>query len=320
MISNRPEGIGGGGRGLNTGSGVAPAAERFAKRTGRRIIQDRKGAQILNERAAGGRKISKIAARREAERAAGRRARREGGSKQLTSIAPKPRAKITTKTSKYRGYGTLTKDKTTVAKPAKPTSRKRNEITITRITPKKSSDVREARAKEKNARIRALLTPSKPRGTRSGGKAILGPKTNPRTILVAKPGKAKDVNKLINAPRGRMGDPAKGDVPKQIESRRVALENAANDSRNASQPSTKTPAEREKEFRPDTNRVGEVRAKDPEQREADRRVAEGLRDPRVRAQDAAKEKATTELAKSDKRIERSIKQGPKKTFRGKVKK
>ena len=79
--------------------GVAPAAARFAKRTGQRIIQDRKGAQILNERAAGGRKISRIAARREAERAAGPRARREGGEAALRASAPKPDAKITTKTS-----------------------------------------------------------------------------------------------------------------------------------------------------------------------------------------------------------------------------
>jgi hypothetical protein len=76
--------------------GVAPAAARFAKRTGRRIIQDRKGAQVLNEKAVQERKISRVAARREAERAAGPKAKGPAGTTRagdgsIRARVPKPR-------------------------------------------------------------------------------------------------------------------------------------------------------------------------------------------------------------------------------------
>lgn len=121
------------------------------------------------------------------------------------------------------------------------------------------SDVIRERATERNKRVRTALTPLKPRGTKSGGKAMVGAKPNPRTVTVAKTGKAAERNKLIN-PSDRKLD----------ESRRTGMRDAADRS--------KTPAQRELEQRPDKNRVGEVRAKDAAQREADRRVAQGLRE------------------------------------------
>lgn len=174
----------------------------------------------------------------------------------------------------------ITNKKMTVSTPMKRGGKTKAESPViksyqkNRTTPK---DIREARIKERYERINKALTPIKPRGTRSGGKTMIGPQTNPRTVTIAKPGKATDINKLITAPRGRMGDPAKGDVPKQTESRRVALRNAGSDSRNASQPSSKSPARRELEQRPDKNRMSSPVPKDAAQREADARVAEGLK-------------------------------------------
>lgn len=55
------------------------------------------------------------------------------------------------------------------------------------------------------------------------------------------------------------------------------------------------------------------------QQEADRRVDVFFRDPKVKAQDAARDKAAIEKTKSDKATSRSIQQAPKKTFRGKAK-
>jgi len=55
------------------------------------------------------------------------------------------------------------------------------------------------------------------------------------------------------------------------------------------------------------------------QQEADRRVGVFFRDPKVKAQDAARTKAAIEKTKSDKATSRSIQQAPKKTFRGKAK-
>ena len=79
----------------------------FAARTGRRIIADRKGATILAEKAARTGKISNVAARREAERAAGPKARsvtgnpnRASSSGAIRATAPKPGVKVTTITSR----------------------------------------------------------------------------------------------------------------------------------------------------------------------------------------------------------------------------
>jgi hypothetical protein len=55
------------------------------------------------------------------------------------------------------------------------------------------------------------------------------------------------------------------------------------------------------------------------QQEADSLVGQALRDPRIRVEDTAREKAAAARAKADTRISRAIKQAPKKTFRGKAK-
>lgn len=247
---------------------LAVAAARQGVKQVSKTQAKRITAQVVSK-TTGRKTVSSVEARRLAEQVAGPKAKSPSGrvpSKVIGSktgpVIRKSGNKTVVSTPKNRGGKTKTNSPVTKS------------YQTNRVTP---ADRVAARQQERNIRVRELLTPIKPRGTRSGGKAVIGAKPNPRTVLVAKPGKAKDANKLITAPRGRMGDPAKGDVPKQIESRRVALRNAGSDSRNASQPSSKSPAKRELEQRPDTNRVSAPKPKDAAQREADRRVAEGLK-------------------------------------------
>lgn len=95
-------------------------------------------------------KISKVAARRAAEKAAGPKARREGGTASLRATAPKPDVRITTRTS--RG--------TTVTRPVKrTTSKKGSAITVRKVEPRKAADVRAERARVKRAKVRDALTP-----------------------------------------------------------------------------------------------------------------------------------------------------------------
>jgi hypothetical protein len=105
-------------------------------------------------------KISKVAATRAAEKAAGPRARREGGNAALRATAPKPDVRITTKAGKYRGYGTLSKEKTTVTRPVKRTTNKSGSaITVRKTEPRKAAEVRAERAKAKRDKLRDALTP-----------------------------------------------------------------------------------------------------------------------------------------------------------------
>jgi hypothetical protein len=105
-------------------------------------------------------KISKVAATRAAEQAAGPRARREGGNAALRATAPKPGVRITTKAGKYRGYGTLSKEKTTVTRPVKRTTNKSGSaITVRKTEPRKAAEVRAERAKAKRNKLREALTP-----------------------------------------------------------------------------------------------------------------------------------------------------------------
>ena len=105
-------------------------------------------------------KISKVAATRAAEKAAGPRARREGGNAALRATAPKPDVRITTKAGKYRGYGTLSKEKTTVTRPVKRTTNKTGSaITVRKVEPRKAAEVRAERAKAKRDKLRDALTP-----------------------------------------------------------------------------------------------------------------------------------------------------------------
>ena len=105
-------------------------------------------------------KISKIAATRAAEKAAGPRARREGGNAALRATAPKPDVRITTKAGKYRGYGTLSKEKTTVTRPVKRTTNKTGSaITVRKVEPRKAKDVKAERDRIKRDKVRDALTP-----------------------------------------------------------------------------------------------------------------------------------------------------------------
>jgi hypothetical protein len=105
-------------------------------------------------------KISKVAATRAAEKAAGPRARREGGNAALRATAPKPDVRITTKAGKYRGYGTLSKEKTTVTRPVKRTTNKTGSaITVRKVEPRKAKDVKAERDRIKRNKVRDALTP-----------------------------------------------------------------------------------------------------------------------------------------------------------------
>ena len=105
-------------------------------------------------------KISKVAATRAAEKAAGPRARREGGNAALRATAPKPGVRITTKAGKYRGYGTLSKEKTTVTRPVKRiTNKSGSAITVRKTEPRKAAEVRAERKKRDDAKLREALTP-----------------------------------------------------------------------------------------------------------------------------------------------------------------
>jgi len=128
---------------------------------------------------------------------------------------------------------------------------------------------------------------------------------------------------------------ANAPVPKAIQervSRSKALKDAENryrDERGLRQPTIDSRSSRPRELtereieilrkvgKRDYSR-GEVNtlAQSTVQREADDLVAKVLRDPRVRAQDAARVKAAIEKAKQDKSISRTIK-GKQKNFRGK---
>jgi hypothetical protein len=68
-------------------------------------------------------------------------------------------------------------------------------------------------------------------------------------------------------------------------------------------------------------RAGEVNplAQKTVQQESDRRVGVFLRDPKVKAQDAVREKAAVKKVMEDKSTARSIKRAPRKTFRGRAK-
>lgn len=108
----------------------------------------------------GGKRISNVSATRIAEQSAGPKARRLGGEAGLRAVAPKPGVRVTTKTGKYRGYGTLSKEKTIVSRPVKrETNKKGSAITIRKTQPRKPAEVRAQRAKERRDKLREVLTP-----------------------------------------------------------------------------------------------------------------------------------------------------------------
>jgi hypothetical protein len=134
--------------------------------------------------------------------------------------------------------------------------------------PLKKQDADRMRAMERNSRLKEVLTPIKPRGVAAGGKSVAGPKPSPRQVTVAKPSAATTRAKQVN-PKDRKMD----------ASRREAMRDAANDSRNVFRPARKTPAQRELEQRNSSrDHIGSSSGlSNPQMREADRRVAEGLK-------------------------------------------
>lgn len=141
---------------------VAVAAAKQAAKQGVKKLTATQTRKIVREQAAkrGINKVSNIQARRIAEQAAGPKARRLGGEAGLRANAPKPDVRITTKSGKYRGYGTLSKEKTTVTKPVRrETNKKGSAITVRKTAPRKASDVRAEAQKVRRDRLREVLTP-----------------------------------------------------------------------------------------------------------------------------------------------------------------
>jgi len=137
-------------------------AAQVAKQTGKKLTQNQMKAISIKValRNKQGNKVSTVAARRIAEQAAGPKARSMGGEAPLRATKPKPDVRITTKAGKYRGYGTLSKEKTTVTKPIKRSTNKGGSaITVRQGTPRKPADVRARMQKERRDRLRESLTP-----------------------------------------------------------------------------------------------------------------------------------------------------------------
>ena len=242
-------------------------AAQIAKQTGKQLTKQQMKAVAIKVASMQKGKVSNVEARRIAEQVAGPKAK-----------SPTGRVPSKVAGNKTGPVARITNEKITVSTPMKRAGKTKTDSTVTksyqktRVTP---ADRRAAMQAERVQRVRAALTPIKPRGTKSGGKAMVGAKENPRTVTVARSGKAKEINKLVTAPVTKMG---KIEAPtRSTESRRLGMKGAAEDSRNVSQPINKTPRQRELEQTPDTNRVAPLRSKDAMQREADKRVAEGLK-------------------------------------------
>ena len=215
-------------------------------------------------------------------------ARAKSGSKGLKTTTGQRRAVISDKQAKFAARTAV--GRYPQGKPARRVNApqkgddsnkyKLNPVTVTRTTPKTKEQIAEGIARERYERLRSVLRPIVSPSRKKSNKAFIGPKRG-STVQVAKPGKAKEENKLITARRTRKGDPAKGDIPKQNESRRVAAKNASENSRNVSQPSNKTPAQREQEQRREKVEQRPTRRSsviDKQQREADRRVRVALKE------------------------------------------
>jgi hypothetical protein len=142
-------------------------------------------------------------------------------------------------------------------------------VKITKGAPKKS-DVIARRTEEKVARTKRVESMAKPPKRKGAGKSIAGPKPSPRQITIARPSAATTRAKQVNPGDRRMD-----------ASRREAMRDAANDSRNAVRPLRKTPAQRELEqVRDKSVRTPRPDKYDPNMAEADRRVEAGIRNQR----------------------------------------
>ena len=151
---------------------------------------------------------------------------------------------------------------------------KKRLIKKSQTTPQTKEQIEKKIAAERNARLSKVLRKVTARGD---GTSIAGPKPGPK-VQVAKPSPATERAKLITPLDRKLDD-----------SRRTAMKAAEEDR------SKKTPAKREQEQRSETQVKRPVRRSDkpadPQQREADRRVAEGLKEIKAREAAAAKAKA-----------------------------
>jgi len=183
----------------------------------------------------------------------------------------------------------------TVSTPMKRTDKNKlkvNPVTVTRTTPKTKEQIAKAIAQERYQRLTTLLRPTVSPSRKKSSQKMEGPKRGP-TVEVAKPSAAATRAKKVN-PGDRKLD----------ASRRLGMKTAEQAR------SIKTPAEREQEQRRERTEQRATRrssSSDPEQRKADRRVREGLKEIRI----AEETKAKTAAAKA-----RAKKVAPAPRFRG----
>ena len=150
----------------------------------------------------------------------------------------------------------------TPKKRAGKTKAQNNPVTVTRTTPKTKEEIARGIAQERYQRLRSVLRPIISPSRKKDSKATVTPKRK-STVTVLRSSPATE--------RAKKADP--GD--RKIDaSRKVAIK-AANEAR-----TLKTAAEREQEQRREKTEQRATRrssTNDPQQREADRRVREGLK-------------------------------------------
>jgi hypothetical protein len=157
----------------------------------------------------------------------------------------------------------------TVSTPMKRTDKNKykvNPVTVTRTTPKTREEIAKGIAQERYKRLTTVLRPIVSPSRKKGGKVAIGPKRG-STVQVAKPSAATT--------RAKKADPKDRKID---ASRRTAMK-AAEEAR-----SRKNAAEREKEQRRERTESRPTKrssTNDPQQREADRRVREGLKEIRI---------------------------------------
>lgn len=230
-------------------------------------------------------------------------ARAKAGSKGLKTTTGQRRAVISDKQAKYAArtavgrypQGAPARRVSASPKVDDKNKYKLNPVTVTRTTPKTKEQIAKDIARERYERLRSVLRPIVSPSRKKGGKVAIGPKRG-STVQVAKPSAATTRAKKVD-PKDRKID----------ASRRTAMK-AAEEAR-----TRKSPAEREKEQRREKTEQRPTRrssTNDPQQREADRRVREGLK--AIEVAEKAKEKA----AKAAAAKARAKKVAPAARFRG----
>jgi hypothetical protein len=229
--------------------------------------------------------VSDIEARRVARTAVGRYPQGKP-SRTVRGAKTTPIAKLTS-----RGAISVS----TPMKRTDKTKHKVNPVTVTRTTPKTREEIAKGIAKERYERLTTVLRPTVPPGKGKGGKRSTSYTRN-EFFTIAKPSEATT--------RAKKADP--GD--RKLDASRKTAMKAANEAR-----MKKTPAERELEQRREKTEQRPTRrssSNDPEQRKADRRVREGLKE--IRIAEEKKEKA----AKAAAAKARAKKVAPAARFRG----